>query len=97
MSQSELVMAGWRVDDVAALAVTVALIISRQGKIQRKEVEQILKNKFSGWRVDYNLNRFQRRGYISQDDTGILYLNWRARAEIDQETLLKLILAEKTE
>ena len=90
-------LSGWRVDDVAALTVAIAYIISRQGKAPRNEVEEILREKFPKWRVDYNLNRFQRRGYLSQDDSGILYLNWRARAEVDQQTLLKLILAAKTE
>ena len=97
LSTSELVLSGWRVDDVAALTVTIAYIISKQGKASRKEVEEILREKFPKWKVDYNLNRFQRRGYLSQDESGILYLNWRARAEIDQQTLLKLILAETTE
>lgn len=97
LSTSELVLSGWRVDDVAALTVAIAYIISKQGKASRKEVEEILREKFPKWRVDYNLNRFQRRGYLSQDESGILYLNWRARAEIDQQTLLKLILAETTE
>ena len=32
LSTSDLVMSGWRVDDVAALIVAVALIISREGK-----------------------------------------------------------------
>lgn len=94
LSTSDLVLSGWRVDDVAALTVAVAHIISKQGKASRKEVEQILREKFPKWRVDYNLNRFLRSGYLSQDDDDVLYLNWRARAEIDQKTLLKLILVE---
>ncbi len=97
LSTSELVLSGWRVDDVAALTVAIAYIISKQGKAPRKEVEEILREKFPKWKVDYNLNRFQKRGYLSQDDSGILYLNWRARAEVDQQTLLKLVLATKTE
>jgi hypothetical protein len=94
LSSSDLLLSGWRVDDVAALTVAVAHIISKQGKAPRKEVEEILREKFPKWRVDYNLNRFLRNGYLSQDDDGFLYLNWRARAEIDQKTLLKLVLAE---
>jgi len=94
LSTSDMVLSGWRVDDVAALTVAVAYIISKQGKAPKKEVEQILREKFPKWRVEYNLNRFLSRGYLSQDEDGFLYLNWRARAEIDQKTLLKLVLAE---
>jgi len=89
-------MSGWRVDDVSALVVAIAYIISKQGKSPRKEVEQILKEKFPKWRVEYNLNRFIGRGYLSQDENDILYLDWRARAEIDQKELVKLILGEET-
>jgi hypothetical protein len=94
MSMSELVMAGWRVDDVAALAVAAAMIVSHQGKVPRKAAEQVLRDKFPKWKVEYNLNRFIRRGYMGQDENGLLYLNWRARAELDQKTLLRLVLGE---
>ena len=92
---SDLTMAGWRIDDVAVLAVTIAYIISKQGKAHRKEVEQVLAEKLPKWRFEHSLNRFIRMGYLSQDDVGAMYLDWRARAEIDQKALLKLILGEQ--
>jgi hypothetical protein len=94
LSVSDMTMAGWRVDNIAVLIVAIAYITSKQGKAPRNEVEQILKEKFPQWRIDRSLNRFIRMGYISQDDANILYLDWRARAEIDQKNLLKLILSE---
>jgi hypothetical protein len=94
LSASDLVMSGWRVDDVAALIVAVALITSREGKLSRRDVETVLREKFAGWRVDYNLNRFIRLGYLSQDEQGILFIGWRSRAEIDEKLLVKLILSE---
>jgi len=94
LSTSDLVMAGWRVDDVAALTVTTALIISREGKVARRDVEAILREKFPRWRVDHNLNRFIRLGYLVQDEHDVLFLGWRSRAEIDEKLLLKLILGE---
>ena len=51
LSTSDLVMSGWRVDDVAALIVAVALITSREGKMSRRDVEAVLREKFAGWRV----------------------------------------------
>ncbi|MFH0897274.1 MAG: hypothetical protein V1850_04420 [Candidatus Bathyarchaeota archaeon] len=93
---SDMIMSSWRVDDVSALVVAVAYIISKQGKAPRKEVEQILREKLPNWKVVRNINRFIDRGYLNQDKNDVLYLDWRARAEIDQRELVKLILGKET-
>jgi hypothetical protein len=94
LSTTDLIMSGWRVDDVAALTVAVALIVSRGGKAARTDVETILREKLPGWRIEQNLNRFVRLGYLAQEENGILYVGWRSRAEIDEKLLLRLILGE---
>lgn len=94
VSTSDMVMSGWRVDDTAALTVALALIVSRGGQLARSEVELLLKEKFAGWRVEHNLNRFVRQGYLLEGEQGILFVGWRSRAEIDQNLLIKLILGE---
>lgn len=96
LSQSEMVSSGWRIDDVAVLAATIAYINSRQGKAPRKQVEEILREKFPRWKVDMNLDRFVRRGYLLEGEDDMLYIGWRTRAEIDQKTLTNLILATPT-
>jgi len=88
-------LSGWRIDDVAALAATVAYILSRQGKALQRDVERLLETKFPGWVVQYALERFLRRGYLTRDESGMLYLGWRSRAEIDQKLLLNLIMGEE--
>jgi hypothetical protein len=40
---------GWRIDDIAGLAVSVAYIISKQGKVPRQDVERILQEKLPIW------------------------------------------------
>ncbi len=92
VASPEAIAGGWRIDDIAMLAAVVAYIISKQGKAPRREVEQILRDKFPMWRIELNLERFIRRGYLAQDEEGVLYLDWRARAEIDSKALLNLIL-----
>jgi hypothetical protein len=94
LTVSDIMASGWRIDDVAALATTMALIISRQGKVPRSDVEQILREKFPKWRVDMNLDRFIRTGYLLKDENNMLYMGWRARAEIDQKMLMELLLAK---
>jgi hypothetical protein len=89
---------GWRVDDMAMLTVAMAHILSKQGKAPLKEIERMLQEKFPRWRVESTIDRFIRRGYLSEDDQGVLYLGWRAMAEVDQRTLLGMLLGkEKSE
>lgn len=92
MTPTDLKMSGWRIDNIAALAVTAAYLLSRQGKSSRKEIESVLRQKFPQWKLDYNLSRFIRQGYLTEDDEGMLYLGWRSRAEIDAKQLLNLVL-----
>ena len=86
---------GWRVDDMAMLTVALSHILAKGGKAQLKEVERVLQEKFPRWRVESTIDRFIRRGYLSEDDQGMVYTGWRARAEIDQRTLLGLLLGKE--
>lgn len=90
---ADVLSTGMRVDDLAVLAATVAYIVSRHGKVPRKEVEKLLKEKFPRWRVELNLDRYVRKGYLVEDAEEVLAVGWRTRAEIDQKALLNLILA----
>jgi len=92
LTPKEAKLVGWRIDDVAALAIAIAHIISKKGQAPRKEVEDLLHSKLPGWRVDMDLNRFIRYGYLSEDENGQLYLDWRTRAEVDQKALVDLLL-----
>jgi hypothetical protein len=87
---------GWRVDDLAGLAITISHIISKKGQAARKEVEKLLGEKMPNWKIGLNLERYIRYGYLMQDDKGLLYLDWRTRAEVDQKALINMLLnAEK--
>lgn len=87
-------MGGWRVDDLAVLAVALAYITARQGKAPRGAVEKLLKEKLPRWRVELNIDRFTRLGYLNQDKDEMLSIGWRSRAEVDQKTLMGLMLSE---
>src|SRR5579864_2902990 len=80
---SEAETAGFRIDDLAVLAASIALVNSKQGRVGRKELETFLREKFPRWRVDYSLDRFIKRGYLDQDDKTLVRIGWRTRAEID--------------
>ena len=88
-------MMGWRIDDVAGLATTISYIISKKGKASRDEVEDLLRTKLPRWRVEMNLNRYIRSGYLAEDENGMLYLDWRTRAEVNQKALVELLLVDK--
>ncbi len=86
---------GWRIDDMGMLTVAFAHILAKGGKAPLKEVERMLEEKFPRWRIESTIDRFIRRGYLSEDDEGLLYVGWRARAEIDQRALLGLLLGKE--
>jgi len=96
LTPKESKMIGWRIDDLAGLAITIAYIISKKGKTPRKEVEEMLHDKLPGWKVGLNIDRYIRSGYLTQDENEQLYLDWRTRAEVDQKALIDLLLKTET-
>ena len=92
LTPKEAKLCGWRIDDIAGLAVSISYIISKKGRVPREEVEDLLRDKLPGWRVDINMNRYIRSGYLAEDENKQLYLDWRTRAEVDQNALVDLLL-----
>lgn len=84
---------GWRIDDLAGLAITISFIISKKGQAARKDVEKLLSEKMPNWKVGLNIDRYIRYGYLTQDDNGQLFLDWRTRAEVDQKALINMLLS----
>jgi len=100
LTPKETKLSGWRIDDIAGLAIAISSIISKRGKAPRDEVEDLLRSKLPGWRVDLNIERYIRAGYLAEDENRQLYLDWRTRAEVDEKALVDLVLGaegEKTE
>ena len=93
LTPKEAKMSGWRIDDIAGLAITISCIISKKGKAARDEVEKLLRDKLPSWRVDLNIDRYIRAGYLAQDENKQLYLDWRTRAEVDEKALVNLLLS----
>lgn len=92
ITPKETKLCGWRIDDIAGLAMTVSYVISKKGKAPREDIEELLRDKIPGWRVDINLDRYIRAGYLAEDENSQLYLDWRTRAEVDQKTLVNVLL-----
>ncbi|RLI09568.1 hypothetical protein DRO32_00350 [Candidatus Bathyarchaeota archaeon] len=92
LAPTELKYCGWRIDDIAALALSIALLLARGGRAPRSEVEEILSKKLPGWRVRMGIDRFIRSGYLGEDEAGVLYLDWRTMAEVDLRAFLDLLL-----
>ncbi len=85
-------MCGWRIDNLSALSVAITHLISKQGKAPRKDVEKLLAYKFGKWRAMTLVDVFIRSGYLNEDETGLLSLGWRTRAEVDLKSLMTLVL-----
>jgi hypothetical protein len=92
LTPKEAKMIGWRIDDLAGLAIAISYIISKKGQASRKDVEELLGEKLPGWKVGINIDRYIRYGYLQQDENSQLYLDWRTRAEVDEKALIDLLL-----
>lgn len=92
LQPKEAKMIGWRIDDLAGLAITISYIISQKGQAARKDLEDLLGEKLAGWKVGLNLDRYIRYGYLQQDDNEQVYLGWRTRAEVDEKELIDLLI-----
>ena len=97
LTPKESKMIGWRIDDLAGLAITIAYVISKKGQAMRKDVEDLLSEKIPGWKVGLNIDRYIRYGYLTQDDNAQLYLDWRTRAEVDQKALIDMLLSAEAQ
>jgi len=97
IESGETSLTGMRIDSLAVLAATLAYITSKQGRATRGEVEELLNEKFPDWKVEQELRRFIRRGYLNEDEEGNLFLGWRTRAEIDRRVLLGIIAGSLAE
>jgi len=84
----EAKMIGWRIDNLAALAATVAFLVSKQGKAPREDLEKLLSNKFGRWKSITLVDVFLRSGYLEEDDAGVTSLGWRTQSEIDLKSLM---------
>src|SRR4030067_1777059 len=92
LTPKEAKMIGWRIDDLAGVAVAISYIISKKGQALRKDVEELLGEKLPDWKVSLNIDRYIRYGYLTEDDNAQLYLDWRTRAEVDQKALIDMLL-----
>jgi len=97
LTPKETKMIGWRIDDLAGLAIAIAYIISKKGQAPRKEVEELLNDKLPGWKVGLNIDRYIRYGYLLQDDNAQLYIDWRTRAEVDEKALIDMLLRSEAQ
>ena len=95
LTPREARLTGWRLDNLAALAACLSLIVSKQGKCERKELETVIGEKVGRWRALTLTDAFLRSGYLEEDEEGLVKLGWRTRAELDLERLMMLIAESK--
>jgi hypothetical protein len=97
LAPKEARMSGWRIDNLAALAACLSLVVSKQGKCERKELEEIVGNKAGRWRSLTLMDTFLRTGYLEEDEEGMVKLGWRTKAEMDLQSLMMLVAESKPE
>jgi len=95
LTPKEARMTGWRLDNLAALAASLSLVVSKQGKTERKDVEEAIGHKVGRWKALTLMDVFLRSGYLEEDEDGLVKLGWRTKAEIDLQSLMMLIAESK--
>ena len=93
LSTREASPSGMSIDDMAALAITLSYLTSKRGKAPAKEVERMLKEKLPKWKVEWNMRRFVRKGYLMHNEDDTLSIGWRSLVEVDFKSLLTFLLA----
>jgi hypothetical protein len=97
LTPKEARMSGWRIDNLAALAAALSLVVSKQGKVERKELEKMIQEKAGRWRTLTLTDTFLRTGYLEEDESGMISLGWRTKAEVDLPSLMMLVAEAKPE
>lgn len=81
---------GWRIDELAALAVSISLIAGRGGKARYEELMDVLTKKMPERRARALVTRFIKQGYLAGEEE--LELGWRTFVEVDVKGLLKAVM-----
>jgi len=97
LTLSDLVAAGWSIDEVAALAIALSVLASRGGKAPLRDVLEVLEAKLPRWKAETYIERAIRRGYLEKTEDDVLMVGWRTRVEVDQQELLKSVLELRLE
>jgi len=91
VTPKEARLSGWRIDNLAALTVAIAYVVTKQGKAPREEVEKLLAEKAGRWKTLTLLDAFVRNGYLKEDEAGSLSLGWRTKSEVNLRDLMTLL------
>jgi len=88
-------LGGWlRMEEAASLAIILSQLFVRTGSAPRRLLEDAIKEKLPGWRVQQIMNKLVRLGYL-EEDGDYLKVGWRSKVEIDRDELLTSILARQ--
>ena len=91
LTPKEARLSGWRIDNLAALTVAIAYIVTKQGKAPREEIEKLLAEKAGRWKTLTLLDAFTRNGYLKEDEAGSMSLGWRTSSEVSLRDLMTLL------
>lgn len=91
LTPKEARLSGWRIDNLAALTIAIAYVVTKQGKAPREEVEKLVAQKVGRWKTLTLLDAFVRNGYLKEDEAGSLSLGWRTSSEVNLRNLMTLL------
>ena len=95
MAPAEARLTGWRIDSLAGLAASLAIVLAKQGRVPREDLEDLVGEKLGRWRSETLVDAFVRSGYLFEDESGLIALGWRTHAEVELKDLVAKLIAAK--
>ncbi len=93
-SLSEEKKVGWILEDKPSTTLKTKDVFIIHGHDEKAtlELEKMLREKLPKWKVEWNLRRFVRKGYIVKGEDDMIAIGWRSLVEVDLKSLLTLLL-----
>lgn len=86
---------GWRIDEMAVLAVALSYILARGGGVPEKELVNLISEKIARWRIEHAIEKFVRLGYLDREND-VIKIGLRSKIEFDLEKLIRLFIGTES-
>lgn len=84
---------GWRIDEVAVLTISLGLVLSGGGRVLRREIEDVVKDKIPSRYASKIIDKLIKLGYL-EEDGDYVKVGLRSRLEINLDLFASAILGE---
>ena len=81
----------FNMEELSALSASILYLVSKNNRCSYEDLMNFLNKKISKTKSKRYLDKFIKKGYLEIDENDTIKLGWRTYAEVEIETLLKLV------